>query len=374
MADTNDLRGRASGIDDSCGPRQSQIGGLNERLNRLRDVRMDLPLPYALFLGDADPLSAKTATGIAYWRPERCVAQIALPGCSVDLKLPTLSPAAAAQAGARLLIVGVADFGGKISERWIPTLIEAAHAGLDIASGLHQRLADIPALEQAAARHGRRLFDVRQPRPEQTPIATGEKRSGKRLLTVGTDCAVGKMFTSLAIERELRRRGIPATFRATGQTGIFIAGSGVSVDAVVSDFIAGAAEALSPSNEPDHWDIIEGQGSVHHPAYAGVTLGLIHGSQPDALVLCHSIERDHVDGYPAYRAPTLEQAIAANEQAARLTNPRAQVIGISVNTSSVREEGARDYLATIEAALRLPCCDPVRTGVSAIVDRLLDRT
>ena len=331
---------------------------------------MDLPFPYALFLGDADPLSAKTATGIAHWRPDRCIAQVALPNCSVDLRLPTLSPAEVVAAGGRLLIIGVADFGGKISEQWVPTLIEALRAGLDLASGLHHRLADHPVLAQTAARLGRRLYDVRQPRPEQTPIATGAKRSGKRLLTVGTDCAVGKMFASLAIERELHRRGIPASFRATGQTGIFIAGNGASVDAVVSDFVAGAAETLSPANRPDHWDIIEGQGSLHHPAYAGVTLGLIHGSQPDALVLCHAIERDHVDGYPTYRTPTLQQAIADNERAARLTNPRAKVIGISVNTSKVSENSALDYLATTGKALQLPCCDPVRTGVSAIVDRL----
>ena len=331
---------------------------------------MDLPFPYALFLGDADPLSAKTATGIAHWRPERCIAQVALPNCSVDLRLPTLSPAEVVAAGGRLLIIGVAEFGGKISEQWVPTLIEALRAGLDLASGLHHRLADHPVLAQTAARLGRRLYDVRQPRPEQTPIATGAKRSGKRLLTVGTDCAVGKMFASLAIERELHRRGIPASFRATGQTGIFIAGNGASVDAVVSDFVAGAAETLSPANRPDHWDIIEGQGSLHHPAYAGVTLGLIHGSQPDALVLCHAIERDHVDGYPTYRTPTLQQAIADNERAARLTNPRAKVIGISVNTSKVSENSALDYLATTGKALQLPCCDPVRTGVSAIVDRL----
>lgn len=333
---------------------------------------MDLPQPYALFLGDADPLSAKTATGIAHWRPERCIAQVTLPGCTVDLNLPSMSPTAAAAAGARLLIVGVANFGGKISEVWIPTLIEALEAGLDIASGLHHRLNDIPALTKAAAKHGRRLFDVRHPRADQTPIATGDKRSGKRLLTVGTDCAVGKMFASLAIERELHKRGIPADFRATGQTGIFIAGRGVSVDAVVSDFVAGAAEALSPANAPDHWDIIEGQGSLHHPAYAGVTLGLIHGSQPDALVLCHAIERDQLDGYSNYRTPGFKEAIAVNEQAARLTNPRARVIGISVNTSKVKEQSARDYLATLQDSLGLPCCDPVRTGVSAIVDKLLD--
>lgn len=332
---------------------------------------MQLPSPYALFLGDADPLSAKTATGIAHWRAESCVAQVRLPACTVDLKLPSATPAGAAAAGARLLIVGVANFGGKVSENWIPTLIEALDAGLDIASGLHQRLTDIPSLKAAADRLGRRLYDVRHPRPEQTPIATGDKRSGKRLLTVGTDCAVGKMFASLAIERELRKRGVSADFRPTGQTGIFIAGDGVSVDAVVSDFVAGAAEVLSPANDPEHWDVIEGQGSLHHPAYAGVTLGLIHGSQPDALVLCHSIERDRLDGYENYRTPDFKEAIALNEQVARLTNPQARVMGISVNTSKVSEESALDYLSTLQASLGLPCCDPVRTGVVSIVDRLL---
>ena len=333
---------------------------------------MDLPFPYALFLGDADLLAAKTASGIAHWRPKRCVAQVALPGCTADLKLPALSPAAAAAAGARLLIVGVADFGGKISPAWVPTLLEALQAGLDLAAGLHQRLADVPQLAQAAARLGRRLYDVRQPQPQQIGIAMGAPRAGRRVLTVGTDCAVGKMFASLAIEAELQRRGVAATFRATGQTGILISGSGVGIDAVVSDFVAGAAEILSPANAPDHWDVIEGQGSLHHPAYAGVTLGLIHGSQPDALVLCHSMGRAEIDGYPAYRTPTFAAAIAANESAAQLTNPRARVVGISVNTSNATDEHARSYLAEVSAQQGMPCCDPVRTGVGALVDRLLE--
>ena len=333
---------------------------------------MELPIPYALFLGEADQLSAKTATGIAYWRPERCVAQLTMPGCSADLGLPTLSPAAAVAVGARLLIVGVAEFGGRISPAWVPTLVDALEAGLDLAAGLHEQLAGVPALAQAARRLGRRLYDVRQPRAGQTSIATGVRRPGRRLLTVGTDCAVGKMFSSLAIEAELRRRGVAATFRATGQTGILISGSGVSVDAVVSDFVAGAAELLSPANRPEHWDVIEGQGSLHHPAYAGVTLGLIHGSQPDALVLCHRMDLDHLDGYANYPTPTIETAIAANESAARLTNPQARVIGVSVNTSGASEERARTYLSGVEAKLRMPCCDPVRTGVRSLVDRLLD--
>jgi uncharacterized NAD-dependent epimerase/dehydratase family protein len=332
---------------------------------------LELPSPYALFLGDGDQLAVKTATGIAYWRPDRCVAQVMLPECSADLGLPTLSPAAAVAAGARVLIVGAAEFGGRISASWVPVLLESLEAGLDLAAGLHERLADVPALSQAAVRVRRHLYDVRQPRSGQAVIATGAKRTGMRLLTVGTDCAVGKMFTSLAIEAELHRRGVPATFRASGQTGILISGAGVSVDAVVSDFVSGAAELLSPANQPGHWDVIEGQGCLHHPAYAGVTLGLIHGSQPDALVLCHRIDLAHLDGYPDYATPSFEAAISANEAAARLTNPHARVTGISINTSAASAERAQRYLAEVASALRLPCCDPVRTGVAPLVDRLL---
>jgi uncharacterized NAD-dependent epimerase/dehydratase family protein len=332
---------------------------------------VELPVPYALFLGAGDQPSVKTATGIAYWRPERCIAQVVLPGCTADLGLPTLSPAEAAAAGARVLVIGAAEFGGRIAPIWVPTLLAALEAGLDLAAGLHERLADVPQLAAAARRLDRTLHDVRQPRPAQLAIASGTRRTGRRLLTVGTDCAVGKMFTSLAIEAELRKRGVDATFRASGQTGILISGAGVSVDAVVSDFVAGAAELLSPANRADHWDVIEGQGSLHHPAYAGVTLGLIHGSQPDALVLCHRIDLEHIDGYDDFPAPALATAIAANEAAAHLTNPGARVLGISVNTSAAPGDRARRYLAEMTATHGLPCCDPVRDGVAAIVDRLL---
>ncbi len=330
-----------------------------------------LPVPYALFLGAGDQLSVKTATGIAYWRPDRCLAQVVLPGCSADLGLPTLSPAEAAAAGARVLVIGAAEFGGRIAPAWLPTLLAALEAGLDLAAGLHERLAAVPQLAAAAQRLGRGLHDVRQPQSSQLAIASGARRAGRRLLTVGTDCAVGKMFTSLAIEAELKRRGVAASFRASGQTGILISGAGVSVDAVVSDFVAGAAELLSPANHPEHWDVIEGQGSLHHPAYAGVTLGLIHGSQPDALVLCHRIDLAHIDGYEDFPTPALAAAIAANEAAAHLTNPRARVVGISVNTSAAPAVRARKYLEELAAEHGLPCCDPVRDGVAVIVDRLL---
>ncbi len=328
---------------------------------------MPIRPPYLLFLGDGD--QAKTATGVAYWRPELCAGQLRMPGGSVDLNLPDLSPEQAAARGVKTLLIGVAPHGGQLPEAWTALIVEALQAGLDVAAGLHTRIAGVAEIASAAKAHGRTLFDVRHP-DRNFAVASGKRRPGRRLLTVGTDCEVGKMFTALALERELRRRGRDADFRATGQTGIFIAGRGVSVDAVVSDFVAGAAEWLSPANEPDHWDLIEGQGSIFHPAYAGVTLSLIHGSQPDALVLCHDASRRRVVGYEDYPIQPFAVCIDENTRAARLTNPDARLIGMSVNTSTLGSAEASAYLAELEDDLKLPCVDPVRTGVGRLADLL----
>jgi uncharacterized NAD-dependent epimerase/dehydratase family protein len=247
--------------------------------------------------------------------------------------------------------------------------VRAMELGMDLASGLHHRLADIPALRDAAARHGRQIADVRHPTREFA-VGNGIKRPGKRLLTVGTDCSIGKMFTALALEKEMKARGFNADFRATGQTGIFIAGDGVSIDAVVSDFVSGSVEWLCPANDPDHWDLIEGQGSLFHASYAGVTLGLIHGGQPDALVVCHEPTRAHMRGLPSYKLPDLQLCIDRNVEAAQLTNPAVRCVGVSVNTSAMDAGAARDYLRRTEDELGLPVVDPVRSGVGAIVDRL----
>lgn len=327
--------------------------------------------PYLLFLGDApDQLAAKTAAGVAHWRPGDCLGQLRLAGCRADLGLPDLAIAAAAAQGARTLIIGVANRGGRFSELWVETLCRSLEAGLDIASGLHSRLDSVPQLVETARRYGRRLIDVRHPTTE-FEIANGRKRSGKRLLTVGTDCSVGKMYTSLALEQEFRKRGMAATFRATGQTGIFIAGSGVSVDAVIADFISGAVEELSPDNDALHWDLIEGQGSLFHPSFAGVSLGLLHGAQPDALVLCHEPSRSHMRGLPDRTLPDLAECLAANEAAARLTNPMVRTVGIAINTSALDETAARALLASTGSRFGLPCVDPVRDGVGPIVDAML---
>ena len=326
--------------------------------------------PYILFVGDApDQLAAKTALGVLQWQPSWCIGQIRLPGCRADLSLPELTPEEAAARGAGTLIVGVANAGGFIPSSWIEILARALEAGLDLASGLHDRLTDIPSLRDLAERLGLALHDVRHP-TRTFAVGTGEPRPGKRLLTVGTDCSIGKMYTALALAEAMRANGLDADFRATGQTGIFIAGEGVSVDAVVADFISGAVEWLSPANDPDHWDVIEGQGSLFHPSYAGVSLGLLHGAQPDALVMCHEPTRTRMRGLPRRPLPDLAECIALNEQVARLTNPRATCIGVAVNSSALASHEAERYLAGLRDRLGLPCVDPLVHGVAPLLGRL----
>jgi uncharacterized NAD-dependent epimerase/dehydratase family protein len=331
---------------------------------------MQLHHPYLLFLGDApDQLAAKTAQGIAQWRPDWCLGQLRLAGCKADLGLPELTLQRAVAEGARTLIVGVANRGGVINEIWLPTLLEALDRGMDLASGLHRKLADVPALADRARMLGRSLFDVRHP-SRDFAVATGARRPGKRLLAVGTDCSIGKMYTTLALEQEMRRRGMKADFRATGQTGIFIAGDGVSIDAVVADFISGAVEWLSPANDPDHWDLVEGQGSLFHPSYAGVSLGLLHGAQPDLLVMCHEPGRPHMRGLPHYQLPHLGACVEANLSAARLTNPDVKLLGFSLNTSLLDATAAERALREVENQFGLPVVDPLRTGVANLVDAI----
>lgn len=331
---------------------------------------MSVAHPYLMFLGDApDQLAAKTAQGIADWRPDWCLGQLRMESCGADLGLTDMTLEEGVAAGAKTLVIGVANRGGVVSDAWTDLLEKALDLGLDLAAGLHNRLADVPRLAAAAERNGRTLSDVRHP-TQDFAVASGKKRSGKRLLTVGTDCSVGKMYTSLALWKEMESRGMKADFRATGQTGIFIVGDGVSVDAVVADFISGATEWLTPANDDDHWDLVEGQGSLFHASYAGVTTGLIHGSQPDALVLCHEPTRTHMRGLPDYPLPDLKACLEANLAVARLTNPGVKAIGAAVNTKALDPEAADRAVEEVADALGLPAVDPVRHGVAPIVDRL----
>lgn len=324
---------------------------------------LELPHPHLLFLGDTtEPAFAKTAFGLRDWARERCIGEFACAGATVTTGLPRLTPPEARVRGARSMVIGVANVGGIIRESWISALVGAMEVGLDIVSGMHGKLEDTVQLKAAALRYGVRLIDVRQP-PKNIPIATGRKRSGKRLLTVGTDCALGKKYTALAIARALRALGVAADFRATGQTGIMIAGGGIPMDAVISDFGAGAAEMLSPNAPDDHWDVIEGQGSLLHPAYAGVTLGLLHGSQPDVIVVCHEPGRENVLGYPHYQVPSIEETIDVTLRLGRRTNPEIRCGGISLNTSRFSESAARELLAKESERLGLPVADPIRGGV-----------
>ncbi len=333
---------------------------------------INLRAPYLVFLGDVrDAVNAKTGMGLARWAPDRCAGQLRFPDCVIDCGLPDLDVDAAIAAGVRTVVVGVAPVGGLLPANWLPPLEALARAGIDIAAGLHSKLTDMPALVATAKEGGARLIDVRTP-PPGLPCGSGRRRPGKRLLTVGTDCAVGKKYTALALHRELAGRDIDATFRATGQTGIMIAGEGIPIDAVVADFLSGAAEALSPDNDANHWDIIEGQGSLFHPSYAGVTLGLVHGSQPDALVLCHEAGRDRiheVDG--DYPVPPLDVVIDRYVSAARLTNDGCYLAGISVNTSSLDESSRRSCLEALQHEHGVPAADPIATGLGKIVDTLL---
>lgn len=321
-----------------------------------------LPQPYLLFLGDTtEPGYAKTAFGLVDWARERCVAEMGVAGCTVSAGLPKLSPAEAYSAGARAIVIGVANTGGFIAPTWVSALVEALEAGLDIISGMHARLEAIPELAAAAQRTGRRLINLRTP-PAGIPIGTGRKRSGRRLLTVGTDCALGKKYTALALHRAFVARGVSADFRASGQTGILIAGGGIPMDAVISDFEAGAAEMLSPDAAPDHWDVIEGQGSLFNPAYAAVSLGLLHGSQPDVFVVCHDPTRTHMLGLDGYALPAVEEVIDMTIRLGQRTNPAIRCAGVSLNSVQLDAAAADTLMAAEAKRLGLPVADPIRGG------------
>ena len=329
--------------------------------------------PYLLFIGDAqDAAEAKTAFGLRDWARDACVAQLRLPQSRLNLGLPDLTPEAAARAGAGSLVIGVAPVGGQIPCEWESVLHAAIAAGLDIVSGMHRPLEGVPGLADAARKRGVALVNIRLPR-QTFPVASGRRRSGKRLLTVGTDCALGKKYTALALTEAMRARGIAADFRATGQTGILIAGGGIALDAVVADFAAGAAELLSPDAPGDHWDVIEGQGSLFHPAYAGVTLALVHGSQPDVLILCHDPSRRHLHALPHFSTPDLRAAATRYLEAARLTNPDAMLGGVSLNTSMLGESQRERTLAETTQSVGVPCFDPLQTPLKGALDFFLRR-
>ncbi|MEJ1161673.1 N-acetyltransferase DgcN [Prosthecomicrobium sp. N25] len=330
---------------------------------------MQIAHPYLIFLGDVpDALAAKTGLGIVDWRRDWCIGQHRLPGCRADAKLPDVGIREAARLGAKTMVVGAVNAGGVLPAHWVGSIVEALDAGLDVASGLHMRLGDVEEIKAAADRNGRRLFDVRHT-TERFATGKGTKRTGLRLLTVGTDCSVGKKYTALALEKEMRGRGYDADFRATGQTGVFISGRGVAIDAVVADFISGAVEWLSPDAAPNHWDLIEGQGSLFHPSFAGVSLGLLHGAQPDAFVVCHEPTRTAMRGV-RHPLPSIREVIDLTVACGRLTNPAIRCVGFAVNTEALDDRAARSLVDEIATAHGLPATDPIRFGTAPLVDEI----
>jgi len=331
---------------------------------------VQLNAPYLIMIGNiSDPTYAKTGFGIVQWRPDLVAGQLRFAGCEIDLGVADMSIAQAVEAGAKSLLIGVAPIGGVVPDSWWQTIEEAARAGMDIICGLHFKLAEYPGVVAAAESSGARLIDVRNP-PADIPVGTGKKRSGKRVLMVGSDCAIGKKYSALALDQSMREAGMKSTFRATGQTGIMLAGEGIPIDAVVADFISGAAELISPDNDEDHWDVIEGQGSLFHPGYSGVSLGLLHGSQADAFVLCHDATRTAVSGWEHYALPSIQDCIDQHVLLGSRTNPDIRCVGISINTSELPPDERPGYLADLNRETGLPCVDPLIDGCGAIVENI----
>lgn len=267
--------------------------------------------------------------------------------------------------------IGIAPPGGRLPSAWRPLIRSALERGLDVVSGLHDFLCEDPEYSAAAAATGSRLIDVRRNTHKLTGTAHRFRPENIRVHTVGHDCSLGKMVTALEVQLGLQDAGHHAKFLATGQTGIMISGEGVPVDCVVSDFVNGAAEALAAANEDADFSLIEGQGSISHPAYSAVTLGLLHGSAPDALIYCYEAGRTHVKGIDHRPLPPPEQQMRVLDALANLHHP-CQFIGVAVNTRRLNEQEAAEELTDAEQRFGLPACDVYRTGAAPLVQACLD--
>ncbi|WP_207481632.1 DUF1611 domain-containing protein [Arenibaculum pallidiluteum] len=328
---------------------------------------MELRPPYLLLAGVGPDPATGTARAIRDGRPEWCIGQMRLPD-SADLGLPDLDPAAAAALGARCLVLADAPE-GTLPPHWQTALLEVLEAGLDIAGALDVPLGSVPGLEAAARRRDARLLDICRP-DRRFAAASARPRGGRRLLTLGTGGPeAGELPMALALARELRRRGFDADFRGTSPAGIVIAGAGVPLDAIATDFIAGAAEWLSPAAAPDHWDVVEGRGPALSPRTA-TPFGLLNGVAAHALVLCHRPTTTG-GGVTDIEVASLRAHMEAALSFARRREASACFVGIGLDTVGLDEAQARACLAATAGALALPATDPVRFGAAAIADRLL---
>jgi uncharacterized NAD-dependent epimerase/dehydratase family protein len=323
----------------------------------------------------ADAHFGKTARGVIRYRPEHVVALLdseRVEGDTQDGFPVVRTVAEAMQYGPTTALVGVATQGGRFPPAWRELLKDAIRAGLDVENGLHEFISDDAELVGIAREHGVTLRDLRKPPPGlNVPTGANLTHGSKVVLTVGSDCAIGKMTVSLELDREARRRGIKSEFVPTGQTGIAIAGWGISVDAVVADFIAGAAETLVLEGVERGGELlfVEGQGSLLHPMYSGVTLGLIHGSAPHAYVLCHKADETVVDGDERFPIPPLSELVDLHRRMSLIPRP-AEVLAIALNTRDLDENAALRAIEAAEAETGLPAGDPVRFGAGKIVDAL----
>jgi uncharacterized NAD-dependent epimerase/dehydratase family protein len=325
----------------------------------------------------ADPHYGKTARGVLRYseHPTVAILDSARAGETHDGGIPVVAGVNDALCfDPTTALVGVATQGGRFPPAWRELLRACISKGLDVENGLHEFLSDDAELVELAARHGVELRDLRKP-PADLNVPTGEnlELDARIVLTVGSDCAIGKMTVSLELDREAKRRGRRSVFVPTGQTGIAIAGWGISVDAVVADFIAGAAERLvveGASRGDLLW--VEGQGALLHPAYSGVTLGLLHGSAPHLYVLCHKAGATEIEGYDGYPLRSLAELVELHERAS-LTRRPAKVACVALNTADLDEPAARDAVSAAEEETGLPADDPVRFGVEKLVDAVLEK-
>lgn len=327
--------------------------------------------------GFSTPFLSKTAISLLRYRTADIVAVFdsqaeaddARALFDVDVDVPVIASLDQAP-DADALFVGIAPPGGRVPTHWRPILHQATRRGLDLVSGLHDFLMEDAELVEAARRHGTRLIDVRRNRHKQTADGSGFRPGCLRVHTVGHDCSIGKMVVSLEIQRELVRRGEDAAFLATGQTGIMISGGGVPADCVVADFVNGAVERLVREHERHEFLLIEGQGSISHPAFSAVTLGLLHGAAPDALVFCYEAGREQVKGLDNVAIPPMESQIAALEAVANLRHP-CRFVGVAVNTRALSPGEAATEVRRAADRFGLPACDVYRDGPGVLADAVI---
>jgi uncharacterized NAD-dependent epimerase/dehydratase family protein len=327
--------------------------------------------------GHTDPHTAKTASCLIRYRRDQVVALLDSSQSGktthdllgVGDSLPVIARLDQAPT-ANTLLLGIAPPGGKIPRAWRPVILQAIERGMDVVAGLHDFLTDDPEFTAAAARRGVALVDVRKNDERDIARCQGLRDECLRVLTVGHDCSVGKMVTSVEVTEGLKRAGHDAKFIATGQTGIMVEGDGCPIDRVISDFVSGAVEKLVKQHQRHQYLLIEGQGSLVHPSYSGVTLSLLHGAAPHALILCYEIGREFITGLEPLRIPPLHRIKELNEIMASIFRP-CPVIGIAMNSRRVDPQVAEAERARVRAEFNLPVCDVIRHGPEELVQAVV---